>query len=88
LLQYFPGLKIQRESKEHDPASSKERRVSQINPPIVLHHPQHPTISNVMRTQVDHGLSSNGLGKLSKTKIKWRRAARAETRTMLILKIF
>jgi hypothetical protein len=87
LLQYFPGLKIQRESEEHDPAGSRKQRVSQINLPVMLHHPQLSAISKMMRTQVDHGLPSNGRRKLGKTKTQQRQAARAEMHTMLFFKI-
>jgi hypothetical protein len=86
LLQYITRLKIQRECKKHNPTSARKRGVSQINPPIMFHHPQLPAISNMMRTQVDHGLSSNGRGKLSKTKPQWRRTAGTESHTMFILK--
>jgi hypothetical protein len=87
LLQYISCLKIQRESKEHNPASTREWGVSQINPPIMLHHPQLPAISKLMWSQVDHGLLSNGREKLRKTKTQRRRTARTEMHTMLILKI-
>jgi hypothetical protein len=58
LLQYITRLKIQRERKKHNPASARKWGVSQINLPVMFHHPQLPAISNMMRTQVDHGLSS------------------------------
>jgi hypothetical protein len=87
LLQYFPGLKIQWESEEHDPAGLRKQRVSQINPPVMLHHPQLSAISKMMQTQVDPGLPSNGRRKLGKTKTQQRRAARAETHTMLFFEI-
>jgi hypothetical protein len=54
------SLKIQRESKEHNQAGSRKWRISQINSPVMLHHPQLSAISKMMRAQVDHGLPSNG----------------------------
>jgi hypothetical protein len=53
----------------------------------MLHHPQLSAISKMMQTQVDPGLPSNGRRKLGKTKTQQRRAARAETHTMLFFEI-